>query len=189
MLSINHHRVKSASQLECKLLIDKLFKRKRFRQKEIDWKFFLKRLKRPWNRNRIYAVGEGGVGKTSVCNSLIGKAFSETEESTVGVGSLSFRISNAGVKSGGKGDWQVGSDSDIQHGESVKVLAKGWKKGEEEVMVSTRYSITYDNGHHLFEYPIALVDHTTDAGTECRTPSRKQKFLLLTNLYYERNLM
>ena len=81
MLSIYHHRAKSASQLECKLLIDKLFKRKRFRQKEIDWKFFLKRLKRPWNRSRIYAVGEGGVGKTSVCNSLIGKAFSETEES------------------------------------------------------------------------------------------------------------
>ena len=91
-----------ASQLECKLRIDTLFKRKRFKQREIDLKFLLKSKQQPWNRSRIYAVGEGGAGKTSMCKGLIGKPFSESEESTTGCSSLTLNISKTGIKIGGE---------------------------------------------------------------------------------------
>ena len=34
---------------------------------------------KPWNRSKVMIVGEGGVGKTALCNSMMGKRFDEAE--------------------------------------------------------------------------------------------------------------
>ena len=141
-----------ASQLECKLRIDKLFKRKRFRQKDIDIVFFLKRLKQAWNRSRIYAVGEGGVGKTSLCNGLIGKPFSESEKSTRGVDSFSCSILDAGVMSDEEGNWGGVAGDGEEYAEFFRAFARTLKKDKEmantdgnDDIVNTDSSISTDN--------------------------------------------
>ena len=39
---------------------------------------------RQWDRSKLMVVGEGRVGKTALCNSILGKLFKETE-STIGI--------------------------------------------------------------------------------------------------------
>ena len=46
---------------------------------------------KPWNRSKIMLVGEGRVGKTALCNSMMGNRFVETE-STVGFTRQVFEV-------------------------------------------------------------------------------------------------
>ena len=53
----------------------------------------LKSAKVPWNRCKLMIVGEGGVGKTALCNSMLGIPFMETE-STPGVSHMTCTVTN-----------------------------------------------------------------------------------------------
>ena len=46
---------------------------------------------KPWNRSKVMIVGAGRVGKTALCNSMMGKPFIETE-STVGLTQLTCDV-------------------------------------------------------------------------------------------------
>ena len=50
--------------------------------------------KKAWGRSKIMIVGEGRAGKTALSNSIIGKAFTETD-STVGINGLTCDIKYA----------------------------------------------------------------------------------------------
>ena len=54
----------------------------------------------PWNRSKIMLVGEGRVGKTALCNGMIGKPFVETE-STVGLSQMTCDVRRAAATSDG----------------------------------------------------------------------------------------
>jgi len=66
---------------------------------EIERERNMKRGSEPWNRSNVMLVGEGRVGKTALCRSLMGKPFIHTE-STVGLNQLTcdvkLSISNDG---------------------------------------------------------------------------------------------
>ena len=53
---------------------------------------------KPWNRSKVRLVGEGRVGKTALCNSMMGKPFVETD-STVGLTQLTCDVRRAAVTS------------------------------------------------------------------------------------------
>ena len=53
---------------------------------------------KPWNRSKVMLVGEGRVGKTALCNSMMGKPFVETD-STVGLTQLTCDVRRAAVTS------------------------------------------------------------------------------------------
>ena len=57
---------------------------------------------KPWHRSKVMLVGEGRVGKTALCNSMMGKRFEETE-STVGLTQLTCDVRRA--TAGNKGRW------------------------------------------------------------------------------------
>ena len=52
-----------------------------------------------WNRSKVMLVGEGRVGKTALCNSMLGKAFVETE-STIGLAQLTCYVRSASARDG-----------------------------------------------------------------------------------------
>ena len=56
---------------------------------------------KPWNRSKIMLVGEGRVGKTALCNSMMGKSFVETE-STVGLTQLTCDVRSAAATTDGR---------------------------------------------------------------------------------------
>ena len=56
---------------------------------------------KPWNRSKIMLVGEGRVGKTALCNSMMGKSFVETE-STVGLTKLTCDVWRAATTRNGR---------------------------------------------------------------------------------------
>ena len=57
---------------------------------------------KPWNRSKIMFVGEGRVGKTALCNSMMGNGFVETE-STVGFTRQVFEVRT--FSGGGENRW------------------------------------------------------------------------------------
>ena len=56
---------------------------------------------KPWSRSKIMLVGEGRVGKTALCNSMMGKSFVETE-STVGLTKLTCNVRRAATTRNGR---------------------------------------------------------------------------------------
>ena len=56
---------------------------------------------KPWNRSKVMFVGEGRVGKTALCNSMLGKPFVETE-STVGLTQLTCDVQCASSRINGR---------------------------------------------------------------------------------------
>ena len=59
---------------------------------------------KPWNRSKVMLVGEGRVGKTALCNSMMGKPFVDSE-STVGLTLLKCQVRRAAAgEHGGWGD-------------------------------------------------------------------------------------
>ena len=56
---------------------------------------------KPWNRSKVMLVGEGRVGKTALCNSMMGKPFVETE-STVGLAQLTCDVRRAAATADGR---------------------------------------------------------------------------------------
>ena len=56
---------------------------------------------KPWNRSKVMIVGEGRVGKTALCNSMMGQPFVDTE-STVGLAQLTFDVRRAAATSNGR---------------------------------------------------------------------------------------
>ena len=55
----------------------------------------------PWNRSKVMLVGDGRVGKTALCNSMMGKPFVETQ-STVGLTKLTCQVQRAASTSDGR---------------------------------------------------------------------------------------
>ena len=60
----------------------------------------LKLGEKPWNRSKIMLVGAGRVGKTALCNSLLGEDFKDTE-STVGL-KLTCNVRTAAAATGAR---------------------------------------------------------------------------------------
>ena len=57
---------------------------------------------KPWNRSKLMFVGEGRVGKTALCNNIMGRPFVETD-STVGLTQLTCNVRRAAAT--GDGTW------------------------------------------------------------------------------------
>ena len=86
-----------------------------------------------FNRSRIFTVGLGGEGKTSLNLSLRGLSPRDNVPSTVGVEAFSFDVSEAGVMGDGERvDWGHVPSEDFDA--SVRAVAKastGYKDIEE----------------------------------------------------------
>ena len=56
---------------------------------------------KPWHRSKVMLVGEGRVGKTALCNTMLGKPFVETE-STPGLNQLTCKVRTAASATNGR---------------------------------------------------------------------------------------
>ena len=70
---------------------------------------------KPWNRSKVMLVGEGRVGKTALCNSMIGKPFEETE-STAGLTQLTCDIRRAAATNSGRWTQYMKPDREYEAG-------------------------------------------------------------------------
>ena len=76
---------------------------------------------KPWNRSKVMLVGEGRVGKTALCNSMMGKPFVETE-STPGVAQLTCDVWRAAATCNGK--WTVHTKPEREYEAGIAQLAR-----------------------------------------------------------------
>ena len=88
---------------------------------------------KPWNRSKILLVGDGRVGKTALCNNMLGKPFAETE-STVGLKQLTCDVQRAAASSG---QWSVQSSKCKKEFETgVAQVIKDMEKEKHETAVT-----------------------------------------------------
>ena len=68
-----------------------------------------------WNRSKVMLVGEGRVGKTALCNSMMGRPFVETT-STVGLTQLTCDVRRGVATSGGRWSLRRQPEREYEHG-------------------------------------------------------------------------
>ena len=92
----------------------------------------------PWNRSKVMLVGEGRVGKTALCNSMMGKPFEETE-STVGLTQLTCDVRT--VATGRNGRWVEHTKPEREYEASVAQLIKSMEVGMGSAINDTNLTV------------------------------------------------
>ena len=90
---------------------------------------------KPWNRSKVLLVGEGRVGKTSLCNTMLGRPFVETE-STAGLQQLSCDVHSAAAGSNGR--WTEHTKPEKEFEAGVAQLIKMMESTEKHIEISDK---------------------------------------------------
>ena len=89
---------------------------------------------KPWHRSKVMLVGEGRVGKTALCNTMLGKPFVETE-STPGLNQLTCNVRTAASATNGR--WTERTKPEREFETGIAQLIRAIELHESEIRSKT----------------------------------------------------